>query len=93
VRSSEASDGGNLALKGRGDVHAAAFRVGWSHPERVTKDVLKIRTSFLKNPRPPYCVLEKHILAVDLDDTLNDEIRGIDLGLGTLGTKSCTLPW
>ena len=58
------------------------FESGWSHPERGTKDVLKIRTSFLKNPRPPYCVLEKYILAVDLADTLNDEIRGIDLDLG-----------
>ena len=50
LRSSAASDGGNLALGGRGDVRAAAFRVGWSHPERGTKDVLKIRTSFLKKP-------------------------------------------
>ena len=58
---------------------------------RGTKDVLKIRTSFLKNPRPPYCGLEKHILAVDLADTLKDEIRGIDLDPGASGKKLCTL--
>ena len=93
MRSSAASDGGNLALGGRGDVRAAAFRVGWSHPERGTKDVLKIRTSFLENPRPPYCVLEKQILAVDLANTLNDEIRGIDVDLGASDTNLCTLLW
>ena len=60
---------------------------------RGTKDVLKIRTSFLKNPRPPYCGLEKYILAVDLADTLNDEIRGIDLDPGASGKKLCTLLW
>ena len=91
MHSSAASDGGNLALGGRGDVRAAAFRVGWSHPERGTKDVLKIRPSFLKNLRPPYCVLEKQILAVDLADTLNDEIRGIDVDPGASGRKLYTL--
>jgi hypothetical protein len=55
--------------------------------------VLKIRTSFLKNPRPPYCVLDKQILAVYIADTLNDEIRGIDVDLGASGTKLCTLLW
>ena len=43
--------------------------------------------------RPPYCVLEKQILSVYLADTLNDEIRGIDLDLGASGTKSFTLLW
>jgi hypothetical protein len=82
-----------LSLGWRGDVHAAAFRVGVEPSGRGTKDVLKITTSFLNNPRPPYCVLEKYILAVDLADTLNDEIRGIDLDLGASGTKLCTLLW
>jgi hypothetical protein len=45
----------------------------------------------LKNTWPPYCILGKQILAVDLADTLNDEIRGIDLDLGASGTKLCTL--
>jgi hypothetical protein len=45
----------------------------------------------LKTPRPPYYVLEKQILAVDLADTLNNEIRGIDVDLGASGTKLCTL--
>jgi hypothetical protein len=70
------------------------FESGRSHPERGTKDVLKTRTFFFfENPRPPYCVLEKQILAVDLADTLNDEIRGIDLDLGASCTKLCTLLW
>jgi hypothetical protein len=60
---------------------------------RGTKDVLKIRTSFLKNPRPPYCVLENKILAVDLAETVKDEIRGIDIDPGASGKKLCTLLW
>jgi hypothetical protein len=37
-----------LPLEGAETYMLLLFELGWSHPERGTKDVLKMRTSFLK---------------------------------------------